>query len=279
MLYFAYDATIHGDWASHYAVRLALHHPSQTLNLIHVDEGRLSPDQLDTRMHLLADRCQMVGVTLNIHREPVRASVFDQLDALVPTGPETYLLCGTRAHQRSLGYITGTAVERLLLARRRNVMAIRVLQPGILGCPASILVPVRGMPEGFAYGMPFLKLLVPDVTNLRLLMIKEVTPFAFRRLSHENSQRLHEEAAAYVQGIAAEIGKQFDVSKTHIEHETGVSDDVPKEIVICANRAKSQLIYLGASSRNLRDIFVYGNPIEQVLRNAPCDVGVYGACE
>jgi nucleotide-binding universal stress UspA family protein len=28
--------------------------------------------------------------------------------------------------------------------------------------------------------------------------------------------------------------------------------------------------------RSLRKRSVYGNPIEQVLRNAPCDVAIYG---
>ena len=54
-----------------------------------------------------------------------------------------------------------------------------------------------------------------------------------------------------------------------------VSDDVPKEIVIHASRSKSRLIYLGASERNLTQRLWYGNPIEQVLREAPCDVAIY----
>jgi nucleotide-binding universal stress UspA family protein len=55
-----------------------------------------------------------------------------------------------------------------------------------------------------------------------------------------------------------------------------VSDDVPKEIVILANKMKSQLIFMGASERALGQRLVYGSPIEQVLRSAPCDVAIHG---
>jgi nucleotide-binding universal stress UspA family protein len=60
-----------------------------------------------------------------------------------------------------------------------------------------------------------------------------------------------------------------------IDAHVTVSDDVPKEIVIAANKTKSRLICLGASERNLSERFWFGNPIEQVLRNATCDVAIY----
>ena len=54
-----------------------------------------------------------------------------------------------------------------------------------------------------------------------------------------------------------------------------VSDDPPKEILIMAARLGSELILMGASERGLPHRFLYGNPIEQVLRRTPCDVAVY----
>lgn len=58
-----------------------------------------------------------------------------------------------------------------------------------------------------------------------------------------------------------------------------VSDDVSKEIVIAANKTRSKLIYMGASKRSLMERFYYGNPMEQVLRDATCDVAIYRGTE
>ena len=53
MFYFAYDGTIHGDWVSHYALRLAAQHPDRELRLLYVDEGRVEPRQLDEKLALI----------------------------------------------------------------------------------------------------------------------------------------------------------------------------------------------------------------------------------
>jgi nucleotide-binding universal stress UspA family protein len=54
-----------------------------------------------------------------------------------------------------------------------------------------------------------------------------------------------------------------------------VSDDAPKEIRVCAGTHRSRLIGLGASRRTLPERLVFGDPIEQLLRDAPSDVAVY----
>ena len=65
------------------------------------------------------------------------------------------------------------------------------------------------------------------------------------------------------------------LARARVEGRAVVSDDVPKEIVIQANQLGARLILMHAARRSLPHRFLYGNPIEQVLRNAPCDVAVY----
>ena len=276
MLHFAYDGTINGDWASHYAVRLAQHDVEQRLRLIHVDEGKISPESLEERLHLLGDRCRMAGVTLEQTILPRGRTVFEAIAAAVPPGPESFVVCGTRAQQRGRGYLTGTVTERLLVQRRWNVLALRVVRPGVLGHPRRLLLPVAGLPEGLALGLPFLKMLLPDLTDLFVLRVMEVGRFRYRRLTHARREALLEPGRAYLRRIEAELAERLDLGQVRMEGQPIVSDDVPKEIAIAASRVHSDLIYLGASRRNLTERFFYGNPIEQTLRSAPCDVAVYG---
>ncbi len=275
MLHLAYDATIHGDWVSHYAIHLAAHQPDHALCAIHVADGRLTASELQERLHLLEDRCRMAGVSLQSEVYPIGRDVLETLLAVVPPGPSSFLVCGTRLTPRRRGYIAGTVSERLMRLRRQSVLAVRVVQPGLLGAPRRLLVPLAGLPAGLAPALPWLRLLAPDVRDLQLLHVQEVGRRRFRRLTFEQGQVLQQRGAVFLQGVEEQVRRELALPEAHVDTHAVVSDDVPKEIVIQANRFKSHLILLGLSARGPAERFFYGEPIEQVLANAPCDVAVY----
>lgn len=275
MLCLAYDGSINGDWVSDYAVRLALHHPAKALRLIHVREVRASATLLDERLARIAEGCRRLGVTLEMELAEPTERVLDAIDEAAPTGPDAYLVCGTRVRAGRRGLLEGTVSAELLRAAKRNVLAVRVTQPGVMGVPRELLLPVSGHPRGFQSGLPFLRLLAPDVTAVHLLYVQRVGRWRFRLLSHADVERLREPGLAYCRRIEDELEDQLRLRATIVDAGVIVSDDVPKEIVICAARLKSRLIYLGASERTLRQRMLYGSPLEQILRDAPCDVAVY----
>ena len=49
-----------------------------------------------------------------------------------------------------------------------------------------------------------------------------------------------------------------------------------KEIVIAANKTKARLIYIAAAPRSFLERLLHGYSLENVLRNAGCDVAIYG---
>jgi nucleotide-binding universal stress UspA family protein len=153
------------------------------------------------------------------------------------------------------------------------------VQPGLLGLPRSFLLPVSGHPRGFRSGIPFLNLFAQDVTRIHILFVEQVARWRFRLLSHQAAERLARRGRAYLRRIEHEIGEQLRLGPSVTDVNVVVSDDVPKEIIIFANRVKSRLIYMGASERSLGERFFYGNPIEQVLRNTSCDVAIYRGAE
>jgi nucleotide-binding universal stress UspA family protein len=275
MLFFAYDGSINGDWVSHYAIRLAAHRDDRILKLVHVDDGTISRDDLEAKLGRIEQVCARAGVSLETHREPRQDDVLGALETLVPQGRESYLVCGTRVRSGKRGILSGTISEQLLRAVRFNVLAVRVVQPGLLGMPRSLLLPVSGHPRGFQSGLPFLRLFAADVAHLHILLVQRVGRFRFRRLSYDRAERLRETGRAYCQRIERELAEQLGLGDALMDAAAVVSDDVPKEIVIYANQTKSQLIYVGASERNLTQRFLYGNPVEQLLREAPCDVAIY----
>jgi nucleotide-binding universal stress UspA family protein len=186
-----------------------------------------------------------------------------------------FLVCGARAKEKGRGLLAGTVGQRFLRIGGRQVLALRVVQPGLLGAPHRLLVPVAGHALGFRPGLPFLKLLAPDTTHIHLLHVARIPSPRLRRLTHEQSAYIRRAGVGLCTEAERELNAALGHSKVIIDSHVAVSDDVAREIIIQAGKLRSQLIYLGASERSLARQLVSGSPLERVLRDAPCDVAVY----
>jgi len=275
MFLFAYDGSINGDWVSHYAVQLAAAHQDRRLDLIHVRDGRARDAELREKLERLERECERQDVGLLVHLLPPTPSVSDAIRSVAPAGPESFLICGTRAREGRGGVLKGTTAERLLRSGHCNVLALRVVQPGLLGAPHRLLIPVAQRLGDFRSALPFLRLFGPQVSHLHILSVARVGRGRFRRMSHEATERSRAPGEAHCEHVEREIRERLGLGSKVMDAQVVVSDDVPKEILIAANKTKSRLIYMGASERNLTERLVYGNPIERVLRDATCDVAVY----
>lgn len=276
MFLFAYDGSINGDWVSHYAVQLAAAHQEHRLTLIHVRNGRTSEAALAEKLQRMRGECDRHGVRLVEHLLlPVGRSLLDAIRSAVPEGPEHYLVCGTRARGRRNGFLSGTTSEQLLRSGHCNVLALRVVHPGLLGAPRRLLLPIAERAEGFRSGLPFLRLFGPQVSHLHIVLVARVGRGRFRRMSHALAEGLRSPAQAYCAQVEQEIVEQLGLGSKVMDALVVVSDEIPEEILVAANKTRSQLIYMEASERSSARRFFYGDPIEQVLRDATCDVAIY----
>jgi nucleotide-binding universal stress UspA family protein len=276
MLHFAYDGSIHGDWVARYAIRLATRLPKPRLRVLHIEDGQLSDLALGSRLARIEAECASLALPYELVVKPARRTVAATLLGLVPSSPDQYLVCGARARHAGRGFLAGTVSEHLLREGACQVLSLRVMQPGLLGGPRSFLVPVSGRPEGIRVGLPFLRLLVREESEIEVLLVRQMSRQRFLRINHAEAARLIQRGQDYVLGIERSLSAELGVPLGRLDASVVLSDDLPKEIVIQASKTKSQLIYMGASAGLLRQRSVYGSPIEQVLRSAPCDVAIYG---
>lgn len=273
--YLAYDGSIHSEWISHYATRMAAATPKRELHVLHVEEPGLAPEALQERIEGIERECQRRSVSLQRTVLPDRGDVAASLLRALPSGRDHYVVCGTRVAHQERGFLSGTVAERLLREHPCNVLGVRVVQPGFLGEPHDLLVPVAGHPRGFCSGLPFLRLLAAPVRRVHLLSVRSLSRLSFREAGPEQVERLRGEGDEYLAQVERELRDEPALAHCAVAREAVVSDDVPKEIALAASRLRSELIYLGASERSLPARLAYGTPLEQVLRNAPCDVAVY----
>jgi nucleotide-binding universal stress UspA family protein len=274
VLVFAYDGSLNGDWVGHYAARFAASTAERRLRLLHVHDGAPAP-HLAERLARLAEECRLLGVTLDARLEGDGGGVADRLLELVPAGAGTTLVCGTRARPRNLSFLAGTVSARLLAAARFNVIALRVVQPGILGQPGRVLLPLAGHPRGAAFALPVLRLLGDDLRRLSLLFVHEVSALRLREARPAAREALLAAGRAFVARVEEEVRAGLPERRFEVDDSVVLSDDPAREILVHAGKLRARLVCLGASERGLAARLVRGSPIERILRDAPADVAVY----
>ena len=275
MLTFAYDGSLNGDWVAHYAVRFARNSDTRRLRLVHILEGTPAP-MLSERLGRIADECRIFGVELETDSyERGGASVADRILDVVPHGPDTLLVTGTRARPRNMAFLAGTVSARLFAADRFPVVALRVVHPGVLGQPGRLMLPVIDHATSALRALPLLRLFGPDLSRLHVLWIRRMSRFGFRVLTATAAEQALEDARIAAARLEDEIRIQLDVAGCTFDAGAAVTDDWPKETLVAAGKQKSGIICLTAPNDGIPRRLVYGNAIEQVLRSAPCDVAVY----
>jgi nucleotide-binding universal stress UspA family protein len=240
---------------------------------VHVSDAS-SESTLDARIARIADESRVLGVALETELVPGREGhVAERLLEIVPEGAT--LLAGTRARPRKHAFLAGTVSARLLETTRCSVIAMRVVHPGVLGQPGNVLLPLHGRPGEAALALPLLRLLGEDLRRLHVLVVREGSGFRFRSMRPERVATRRAEGRLLAASIEDDLRTGLAPRRVHLDSSVAVSDDAATNIRLCAGAHHSRLIGIGALRRSLLRRLVRGNPVEQLLRDAPTDVAVY----
>ena len=274
-IYLAYDGSINADWVSRYAIRIAASLENKKITLVHIPDGHATLDTIRVKIQAIEGECAFHGVDLQSRIVPLNRDVFHSLLAAIPAGPDNFCICGARITSRRGGFLRGTISEQLLQAGQFNVMAVRVVLPGLLGCPDDLLFPLAGHPRGFHAAMPFFRLLTPGISNLYLLRIMVVNPLLRRYLSRQRRRTLYHQGLDYVRQVTGEIARQDAARGIHVDSRVVVASDWAREILVQASVLRARLILLGASEERFPISALRASRIEEILRKTPCDVAIY----
>jgi len=137
-VFLAYDGSLNGDWIARYALHLAKGSESRQLTVLHVEDANISGEHLHRQLTKLEEVGKSLSVAVEIQILPMHDGVFGGLCTYLPNDPHSIVVCGARANAGRRGVLTGTISERLLCDTPMNVLAIRVLQPGLLGAARRV---------------------------------------------------------------------------------------------------------------------------------------------
>jgi len=150
-----------------------------------------------------------------------------------------------------------------------------VVQPGLLGLPHDLLVPLAGHGDGFARLWPIFRRFAPQIRRAFFLRTIPVSQLRQAHLSPDRLAKLRGVGESYLDGIVGELRIAMGEPTFTVERRIVVTSDWAHQVLVEASRLKTQLLLLGASERSLTHRVVHGQALERVLRETPCDVGIY----
>lgn len=275
MIILAHDGSVYGDWVARYAVRLAGAEKNRKLLVLHVLEGKIGREIVEARLGALAEQCSADGIECLLRPLEPDVSAYRTLRHALPHEPDTLLVCGTRAKPRKTRWLTGSVAEQLLRLQQLPVLALRVVQPGLLGYPRDLLLPLAGHQGGFDRIRPIFDRLVPQLRSVHLFRTAPVSQFRRPHLSSGVESSLRRGCIGYLEKFRAEMALHCEPRPFSVELRTSVCSDWPNEVLVQASRLKVQLMLLGVSERSLAHRVFHGPGLERVLTETPCDVGIY----
>ncbi len=207
------------------------------------------------------------ALELEVESRIARGDPFRQISAVVREQHIDLVFAATRREDVSRRYFTRTLAQKLILSLPCSVALVRVVHPGRIH-PQNILVPFRGRPAHPQEKALFVgKLAEAFGAAVTLFHAPESITRFFQgpRLLKppELDKHLAEDLDRFISSL-----KQY-----HIAPEKRLGQGPPaRAITREAAARRHDLIILGASERGLWESLVGGNPVEQVLRETPCNL-------
>ncbi|SDD71002.1 universal stress protein [Desulfuromonas thiophila] len=275
MILLAHDGSIYGDWLARYALHFAAAEEDRQLLALHVRDGRIPAERLASRWQRLEQEGAAAAVSCRLEVLRLRHGVAHSLLQAVPSGPPRLLLCGTRFRPRQQGFLTGSVAETLLRNSQGPVLALRIVQPGLLGSPQSLLLPLTPPHCSLSPLEPLIRHLLPQLGVLHLFQAVTVNRLRHVCLSATLEDELRHKGHHQLASIREKLETTFAPLPLRCDQRVTLTSDWAQEVLLQAHRLKSQLLLLGLPRRALIRRVLQRRALETILRHTPCDVGIY----
>lgn len=190
-----------------------------------------------------------------------------EVDNIVRHEGISLVFASTRREDIEHRFYTGTIARRLSLKLSCSVALVRVVHSGRVH-PKRVLVPLKASVRHVTERAAF-------VTGMAKAFGSKVfvfhAPKPIERFFHGE---IHLTPPEWEKRISHDISHFMEYLRQHdIEHEGRLLPGrTARNITIEAFAKRHDLIIMGASQRGLLTSLLKGNPVEQVLRDTPCDL-------
>ena len=206
---------------------------------------------------------------LDIEGVILNGDVVGAINEFVKNNSVDITISSTRRPYKDKGFFVKSITSRLMSKLPCNVIGLKISHPGRSINPKKILMPVIG--DGYMdkeradIAEAFAKVFNSEITVLHVVEMKDSS---FKIMDRKEMEQLTLSAERHVSSFIEELRKRgVTVSEKII---TG--NKAREAIIYEASHHKYDLIIAGATTRNIIKRIVAGNPVEEILRDTPCDV-------
>lgn len=256
------------------AARYALHIARQTNGKIYfcsIAEGGV-PKRLFDRAAEAVLRLFNNAREMGVEAESIVESgdPLERISSIVRTENIDLVFAATRREDMEKRFFVRTMARRLALRLPCSVALVRVVHMGRIH-PKEILVPLKARIPGLAEQADFVSLLARAFGS-RLYLFHATRPI--RKFFHGE---MHLTPLEWERKLPKDISDFVEhLNKLEVEHERRLAPGSEgRSISIEAAARRSDLIVMGASTRGLISSLLRGNPVEQVLKETPCDLIIF----
>jgi nucleotide-binding universal stress UspA family protein len=253
--------------AARYAIALAKAYRA-TLSLVFIAEDKLNRNAFKDAEEAL-ERLFMEAKDRDVEVESITESgnPFQKISDIVKKNRIDIVFAATRREDIEKRYFTKTLAREFMLGIPCSVAMVRVVQMGRI-YPRNILVPLRGKMTHLEERACFVASLAGEFNAAVTLfhLSNPITTFFHGEIHLKPAQR--EERIPKDIEQFTECLHRYQI---HHEKKTGYGA-VSSAITIEAAHRRNDLIVMGASERSLLRSIISGNPVENVLRETPCNL-------
>lgn len=265
----AVDGSFHASVAARYACVIAGGLHSQLFAVTVITEEMNEQEEKSASYSLAKIIDEARGYEIDTEGVILKGDVTEAMSRFVRENGINTLISSTRRPQKERRFFVKSVTSGFMSGVSCDVIAIKISHPGRSLRSKRVLIPVIG--DGYMDRKR------ADIAGaIAEKFNSDVTVFHVHELSASKIKRLEKtEQDLMIEAGEKRISSFMKELRTRGVHASGkivFGSRVRDEIISEASHHKYDLIILGTTKRNIFKKVVSGNPVEEILRDTPCDV-------
>ena len=265
----AVDGTFHASVAARYSFwfALAFHSKLFVVTVITKDMNEKEEKSATYSISKIIDEAG--GSDLDIEGVILKGDVISAINKFVKENMIDIVFSSTRRPQKEGRFFVQSVSSGLMSGVSCNVIAIKISHPGRSLRSKRVLVPLIG--DGYMdRERADIVAALAERFNSRITVfhVSKLSASKIKRMDKADKGLMIEKCERKLLSFMKELGSRGINASVKIVSGSKVRDEIISE----ASHHKYDLIILGTTKRNIINRVVSGNPVEEILRDTPCDV-------
>jgi len=209
------------------------------------------------------------NIPIDIEGVLLKGDVISAIERFVRDNKIDLVIASTRGPHRDRRFFVRSVTSGLMSRLSCSVIGIKVTHPGRSIRPKKVLVPVIGDNFHIQERADIAEALHGRfASGISVFHVIELAALSIKRLDPQKKERLIASAEQSLASFMDELSRRgIDAGRKIV-----IGRNAREEVISEASHHKYDLIIVGTTTRNIVKRVVSGNPVEEILRDTPCDV-------